>query len=89
MALAKGRLFSPYTREKMATSSIYKQAVQISKRARLPLGGGNTSMVETAKHLAISRSQVSKYKKNSKAYKEFTITKINEIENSSAAKQPS
>lgn len=80
---ATGRIFSPEMREKkMANSSVYKQAILISK-----IGMEEIllfpSMVKGAEYLGISRSQVSKYIKNNKPYKEFTITKLSETINSS------
>jgi hypothetical protein len=80
---AKGRVFSLETREKMATSSTFKKAVLISK-AGMKETLLFTSIVEAAKYIGLSRSQVSRYIKLSKPYKEFTIstlTKTVEIEN--------
>jgi hypothetical protein len=79
---AKGRIFSSETRAQMATSSFYKHIVQISKEGAEPLIF--PSMVEAGIYLGISRSQVSKYIKASKPYKEYTITRINETVNLSA-----
>lgn len=69
-------------REQMANSSACKEAILISKIGmeeilQFP------SMVRAAEYLGISRSQVSKYIKNNKPYKEFTITKLSETINSS------
>lgn len=76
---AKGRIFSPETRAKMSTSSVFKHIVQISKKGAEPIIF--PSMVEAGIYLSISRSQVSKYIKASKLYKDYTITRILETGN--------